>query len=116
MIRFYLGYSDNLAEPLLSPERMLRANSLMSQLDAIDSALTDARLMSDTVEVDKVKMNYVNHLAILKSEGSRLLQELSRLVGLPITYDKYLQLSYDVGVVGSVAQPNFSRNYFVSYW
>lgn len=88
-ILLQLGYNNETSEPVLTGARLAKANNLIVQLDAIDSALAAARLDSMAVQVDKLTVDYTKHMALLKAEGSRLLKELSNLVGLAISYDRF---------------------------
>ena len=55
----------------------------------IDLQLMNARSDSMAMGVGNLKLSYSQHVAHLKSEGSRYLQELSNLLGVEIIYDKY---------------------------
>lgn len=87
-----------------------RVDGLMTSLAAIDEALQAAPLDSMAVKIDKLEVSYSQHLTLLKQEGSRMLHELSRLLEIPLAYDKYLQKDPNVDV-------KVNRRYnFTSYW
>lgn len=68
---------------------ILRVSDLMDELEAIDGKLTAATQDSMAVEVGELTLSYSQHVKHLKSEGSRLLQELATAVGVPVEYNKY---------------------------
>lgn len=85
-----LGYPTDDLEPVLETTRALQANSLMTQLAAIDAALSVSTLDSMAVEVGDLKVNYTRNIQLMKLEGSRLLKQLANLSGLPVLYDRFL--------------------------
>ncbi len=109
-----LGYGTNYSEylPLLAnlPVHIgNRIDSLVTSLNAIDAALNDAPLDSMAVKIDKLEVSYTQHLALLKQEASRILEEISALVLIPINYDRYQRKNPSATRV--------SRKYnAVSYW
>ena len=68
-----------------------RVAAILTQLATIDTQLQDARTDSMAMAVGNLKLSYSQHVAHLKSEGSRHLKELSNLVGVAIVFDKYKQ-------------------------
>lgn len=108
-ISLQLGYPDGSVEPSLDTARAAKANEIITQLVAIDLALASARLDSMAVQVDKLAVDYVQHMALLKAEGSRLLKELSNVSGLAVVYDRYYGIS-------EVAAKKLSPYMFQSYW
>ncbi len=109
-----LGYGTNYSEYLpfitnLPVHIGNRIDSLVTSLNAIDTALNDAPLDSMAVKIDKLEVSYTQHLALLKQEASRILEEISALVMLPINYDRYQRKNPN--------QVRVSRKYnAVSYW
>lgn len=84
--------------PALNLEDRLKANSyalcvpsmeIIDQLQVIDEQLTQARSDSMTQKIDDLQVNYQAHAAHLRSEGSRLLRQLSALLDYPLHFDKY---------------------------
>lgn len=106
-ISLQLGYTNEDIEPTLSDARLAKANDLIAQLNAIDTALASATLDSMAVAVGELKVDYARHIALLKLEGSRLLKELSNISGIPIVYDRYY---------GSTAVVKSQPYSFQSYW
>lgn len=88
-IALQLGHPSNVLDPVLDVARASRANDLIAQLNAIDVALTAARIDSMATAVGELKVNYAQHIGLLKAEGSRLLKELSNLTGLAVAYDRF---------------------------
>lgn len=68
---------------------VLRVGDLLDELEAIDLKLTAATQDSMAVDVGELKLAYPQHVKHLKSEGSRLLNELSIAVGVPVQYNRY---------------------------
>lgn len=68
---------------------VLRVGDLLDELEAIDLKLTAATQDSMAVDVGELKLSYLQHVKHLKSEGSRLLNELAIAVGVPVEYNKY---------------------------
>lgn len=66
-----------------------RVIAVLTELADIDTKLSDARADSMAVGVGKLTLSYSQHVAHLKSEGTRSLRELSSLVGVQIVFDKY---------------------------
>jgi uncharacterized membrane-anchored protein YhcB (DUF1043 family) len=117
-VHLWLGYSpailntEHFVEYLNSDYSSLtedRIDAIFLELDAIDIQLKDALSDSMAMRIDNLEVNYERHYQHLSSEGSRLLQELSNLTGMPIAYDKYKRRSYQ----GETKQ---SSNFFVSYY
>lgn len=94
VILIHLGYSEPdtyLSGSILNLPSAVssRVDSVCTKLDAVDAALSAGVLDSMATRVDKLEVNYAQHLALLKSEGSRLIKELSALVMIPVTYDRF---------------------------
>lgn len=68
---------------------VLRVGDLLDELESIDLKLTAATQDSMAVDVGELSLNYVQHVKHLKSEGSRLLNELAIAVGVPVQYNRY---------------------------
>lgn len=68
---------------------VLRVGDLLEEIEAIDLKLTAATQDSMAVEIGELKLSYLQHVKHLKSEGSRLLNELAIAVGVPVQYNKY---------------------------
>ena len=106
-----LVYPDGALERLTFIPASLgnRIDSLVTSLSAIDAALTAAPLDSMAVKIDKLEVSYSQHMALLKQEASRILEEISVLVSIPIFYDRYSRQSLTV----AKSNPRYS---FVSYY
>ncbi|MBW4443089.1 MAG: hypothetical protein KME10_17985 [Plectolyngbya sp. WJT66-NPBG17] len=78
---------------------------LLDAIESLNGLLSAARTDSMAVEVGGIKIDYVQHVRHLKSEGSRLLRQLEALTGLPLKFDQFK---------GSA--PRSSSNSSVSYW
>lgn len=63
--------------------------SKLTELAAIDVALSEAALNSVADTVGDMKLQYAGHINILRSEGSRLLHEIANLAGIPLGYDRF---------------------------
>jgi hypothetical protein len=91
-----LGYSSvskvcelaQLSEPY-SQVTIDRVDALLLGLAALDQKLVDATADSMAVGVGQLNLNYAQHVAHLKSEGSRSLRELSQILGVRLAYNKY---------------------------
>ena len=118
-ISAYLGYWNDDLEPNLSPSRLGLCNVLIGHLVSIDSALAQNTLDSMAVSVGELQTNYGLNIAVMKSEGTRLLRQLSQLSGLPIIYDPYCAKYTDLAALPLairqylIDQPNLSHPYFV---
>lgn len=94
-LRAMLGYAaaSSLLVNELQEERSTyvinRAIDLVDELAAIDAQLTAARQDSMARSVGRLRLSYTQHVAHLKGEGSRLLEELSQMLGISILYNKY---------------------------
>ena len=106
-----LVYPEGFFERLTSVPTALgsRIDSLMVSLKAIDDALTAAPLDSMAVKIDKLEVSYSQHMALLKQEASRILEEISVLTMIPIIYDRYARSTPTV----AKANPKYT---FVSYY
>lgn len=80
-----------------------RLTHLMTQLAAIDEALDQAPLDSMATKVDKLEVNYASHVGILRSEGSRILNEIAFTIGAKVAFDRYRQTTT-------------SRFFVTNYW
>lgn len=94
VILIHLGYSES--DPYLEDSIFnlpvavsARVDSVCTKLDSVDAALSAGVLDSMATRVDKLEVNYAQHLALLKGEGSRLIKELSTLVMIPVAYDRF---------------------------
>lgn len=109
----YLGYGAVPCPNLIAllQERhndlFLPSIEIVSELQGIDSQLTQARLDSMTQKIDDLQVNYTAHVAHLRSEGSRLIKQLSALLDYPWHFDKY---------AGRFAYQGGSRHSVVNYW
>lgn len=77
-----------------------RGLAILSQLDNIDTLLSESMDTSYVVESRGSKLSYGAHVKHLKSEASRLLRELANLLDVGINYNKY----------------SSSRELLTSYW
>lgn len=78
-------------------------SALLQQIADIDAKLTAATEDSMAEKVDSLGLNYRQHVKHLKSEGSRLLRQLSNVTGLKIEYNKY-------------TTPNTAVTAYTNYW
>jgi hypothetical protein len=94
-LKLVLGYASvpNLLTTQLADARsqvtLDYALSLVDQLAAIDTKLSEATADSMAVGVGKLSLSYRQHVAHLKSEGNRLLLELGTVLGIQVFYNKY---------------------------
>ncbi|MBE9178679.1 hypothetical protein IQ268_08915 [Oculatella sp. LEGE 06141] len=94
-LKIVLGYASmpNLLTTELSEARspaiIDRAIALLDELGEIDGQLSAARQDSMAKQVGQLSLSYSQHVSHLKSEGSRLMKELSHLLGISIAYNKY---------------------------
>lgn len=65
------------------------ANEALGDVGGIDAQLKSARSDSMAKGVGSLRLSYPQHVAHLKSEGTRLLSELSMLLGVRLLYNKY---------------------------
>lgn len=65
------------------------ANATTGDQGGIDAKLKAATADSMAVGVGQLNLNYPQHIAHLKSEGSRSLRELSNILGVSVAYNKY---------------------------
>lgn len=77
---------------ILSTDRNTEVTAILAKLVEVEALLTEARSSSMATELGTMKLNYPFHIAALKREASQLLVELSRVTGLQIFYDKYLDM------------------------
>lgn len=95
LLRVVLGYAsvaNRLTTELTEPRSQAvvdRALALLEELSTIDGQLTAARADSMAKGVGQLQLSYSQHVSHLKGEGSRLLFELSNLIGIAILYNKY---------------------------
>ncbi len=89
MLALLLGHSVDMHNPVLSFDRQQRVDRLLQDLQEIDEMLKNALRDSMAVEVGELTVNYGNHIAQLKNEGSTKLRELSVITGIPLLFDKY---------------------------
>ena len=98
-VKILLGYSaepniltTELSEPH-SAEKIALIQSIIAELTdpttGIDGQLKAARTDSMAMAVGNLRLSYSQHVAHLKSEGTRYLQELSNVLGVPILFNKY---------------------------
>lgn len=92
--------------PVYTDDDKAVLDSIVAKLDVIDQNIEQNTQDSMATKVGNITVDYVRNLQILKSEGSRLLSELSQLAGFPIAYDKYLGL-----IPNSSTHPLTVRNY-----
>ena len=70
-----------------------RINQIINELGVIDENLIGARTDSMATQLDTIGLDYKQHVNHQKSEGTRLLSELSNMAGIEVFYDKYSQKS-----------------------
>lgn len=94
-LKAILGYASipHLLTNELSEQRSQyvidQAANLLDEMTEIDRQLKAARADSMAKGVGRMRLSYSQHVAHLKSEGSRLLQELGQMLGIEILYNKY---------------------------
>jgi hypothetical protein len=89
--QFDSRYSSNtLNIPTYNTTDKALLNDIYDKLVIIDNAIDQNALDSMALAIGDIKVDYNRNMAILKAEGSRYLQQLSQLAGVPIDYDKYL--------------------------
>ena len=115
LVYITLGYSlrdldgTNLTRLTMSPidpSSEVYVRSMIESLAEIDIKITDAISDSMAEVVDKLKLNYAQHISYLRDLGSTQLKELARFVDIPVKYDKYL------GTMGTSSRPIAIRNYY----
>lgn len=85
----HLGYPMDSPDITVTPLNEALTLVTMERLNNIDDAIASAVLDSMAVEVSGLKVDYKQHLATLKSEGSRLLAQLGYFVNRPVYYDRF---------------------------
>lgn len=65
------------------------ANESIGDQGGIDAKLSAATGDSMARQVGSLRLNYSQHTAHLKSEGTRLLNELAAVLGVRMVYNKY---------------------------
>jgi GTP:adenosylcobinamide-phosphate guanylyltransferase len=94
-LKLVLGYasSPNLLTTELDEDReqvfIDKAIAILADLASIDQQLIDARSDSMAKNVGSLRLSYTQHVAHLKSEGTRALTELSNVLGISIVHNKY---------------------------
>ncbi len=66
-----------------------RALTILDELVNIDNLLKESLGTSFVLESRGSKLNYRSHVAHLKSEGTRLLNELGQVLIVGVNFDKY---------------------------
>lgn len=99
--------SDWLNELGTRSDLVSQITTLIETLTEIDEQLNSARSDSMAIAVGELKLDYRQHISHLKSEGSRLLRQLSALTEVAIKFDKYR------GISPSSSASSISA---VSYW
>ncbi len=103
-----LYYGTHLANLSTLPTHIQnRVDSLVTSLNAIDTALQSAPLDGMATKVDKLEVSYTQYTSLLKKEGSRTLNEISMLVNVPLVYDRYLQRKTSTRVVSPYNVVNY---------
>ncbi len=74
----------------LPPNISGQINRYLELLAKIDSQLESALEESMAVKVGELNLNYPQHIAHLKSEGSRILKLIAHTLGLEVKLNKYL--------------------------
>jgi hypothetical protein len=72
-----------------TPAAIAQMDAVMEELTDIDVKLLASRSDSMAEKVGELQLSYGKHVKHLKSEGCRLLKQLSNLTGLRIAYNKY---------------------------
>lgn len=94
-----LGYNTFVDIVTMQLERAFTVESLdivrdlFDQLEEIDLLLREARKDSMALTTGEVKLSWGLHLTHLKSEGSRILSQMSTLLQVPLVYNKYKRSS-----------------------
>jgi hypothetical protein len=79
-----------------------RTLTILDELVGIDSLLKESLETSYVRGSGGLKLSYGSHVSHLKSEGTRLLNELGQLLVVGVNYNKY--------------SPNKKRNSTAAYW
>lgn len=98
-IRFYLGLPDQYRDLNtvlegqlhgdLSPQAEVIARDILTDLNAVDLALIDARKRLKALEVGSIKLPAGGELMELRSEGRRLCHRLASIFGVEVVEDVY---------------------------
>lgn len=67
-----------------------RALEIITELENVDLLLKEARETSYVTESRGAKLSYSQHVNHIKSEGSRLLQELAYILKIDVIFNRYL--------------------------
>lgn len=95
-------YTDVIREQLSSEytETVIEtAKTILADLSNIDLLIKDALSYSFVLENRQSKLSYSNHIKHLKSEGTRLLNELAHILKISVNYNKYTGTSYNRNTV-----------------
>lgn len=85
-----LGYNEvQYPEFAISTARQNVIEERVLELTTIDDALKQARLNSVADSIGDIRLQFRNHISLLKEEGSRILKEISNLSGIPLEFDRY---------------------------
>lgn len=85
-----LGYRKlQYTEYPLTEYRSAQIELRVLRLNTIDAALSEAAVNSVAGMVGDMKLEYTNHINILRSEGSRILNEIANLAGIPVGFDRF---------------------------
>jgi hypothetical protein len=93
-----LGYSNRrldgtVAKRLIitdfSADAIEGIENLLAQIEEIDELYKTALADSMAVKVDKLELDYRQHLFLLTSRGSLLLNQLSAYTGIPLVFDRF---------------------------
>lgn len=101
-------FSDVVREQLSSEYTetvILASKSILTSLDTIDAAISDALNYSYVNSNRHTTLNYAAHIRHLKLEGSRALYELVHMLKIELVYNKYTQ-----------TYSNRAKTQTVSYW
>jgi len=84
-----LGYPMDSPDIPVTPQNEALVLATMTRLNQVDDAIASAVLDSMAVEVSGLKVDYKQHLATLKAEGSILIAQLGYFVNRPVYYDRF---------------------------
>jgi len=85
-----LGYYEVIITQYpISLSRMAFIDAAFLKLEDVDIALASVVTDGMAEQVGDMRVNYGKHVAMLKMEGTRLLQSISAYSGIPIRFNKY---------------------------
>jgi hypothetical protein len=87
----------------ISASRMMKIDQCLLALDKVDIGLSGVVTDGMAEQVGDLRLNYSKHTALLRQEGSRLLNMIASLSGIPVLYDRFK--------AGSIRTVSFHNDY-----